>query len=163
MWSRQAEVSEQPRHITRQDGRMCWVSVFHFGRLLDSNSWVWTPGKSNRWLENWFLSLSSQVLGIIRIEQGLVGSVQGALSQPILGWLSADCLASQWGSTIKSPWVRTFTSWYSSWYGMKLKQPTKAYLVTLQILDGLMAKWRNESMIICHFESVAIVHIIHVL
>ena len=43
------------------------------------------------------MPLPSQTLGIIRIEQEVICSV-----------------VSQWGSTIKSPWVCPVTSWYPS-------------------------------------------------
>ena len=46
---------------------MIWASVSGFP--------IRTPVESNQWLKNWYLSLSSQVLGIIRIWQGLVGWV----------------------------------------------------------------------------------------
>ena len=38
---------------------------------------VQTQLESNQWLKNWYLSLTSQVLDIIRIGQGLVGSMPG--------------------------------------------------------------------------------------
>ena len=64
----------------------------------------------------------------------------GWLSVKIM-WLSgisghgAGSMASQWGSTIKSPWMRTVTRWYLSWYDLiwcckdvKLQQPSNSYV-----------------------------------
>ena len=41
------------------------------------STWIWTRVESNQWLSNWYLPLPSQALSIIRIGQGLVGSVSG--------------------------------------------------------------------------------------
>ena len=68
---------------------------------------------------------------------GIIRMGTGWLSLRMM-WLSgiwghgADSLASQWGSTIRSPWVRTVTSRYLSCYDLiccqdlKLQQPTNS-------------------------------------
>ena len=73
--------------------KLSWVhTVTNWSVLVDRG--IRTLVELNQWLKNWYSSLPSQVLGIIRIGQELVGSVS---------WLSgisghdASGFASQWG------------------------------------------------------------------
>ena len=93
-----------------------WLNELSIHLLLwDSNSWAWIQIASNQWLKDWYLSLPSQVLGII-----MIWAKTGWFSVRIT-WLSeisghgAGNLISQFGSTTKSPWVCTVTSWYLPW------------------------------------------------
>ena len=56
---------------------MNWVSVARFGRSWNLNPQIWMLVESNQLLKNANLTVSRQALGIIRIGQGLVGSVSG--------------------------------------------------------------------------------------
>ena len=72
-------------------------------------SCIRTLVESNQWLKNWYLSLPNHALGIIRIGQGLVGSVSGKCDR--VGYQVMVLVA--WSpSTLKSPWVRTVTTGY---------------------------------------------------
>ena len=73
-------------HCLWPDGVARWVE--HLSPVLEdqgiwtSRVWirtlrVWTMVESNHWLKNWYLLLPSMALAIIRIGQGLVGSVSG--------------------------------------------------------------------------------------
>ena len=76
---------------------------------------VRTLVESNQWLKTWYLLLRSQALDTIRIRQGLVHSVSGQCDWVWYVCHGAGGLVSQWGSTIKSPWVCTLISRYLSW------------------------------------------------
>ena len=86
---------------------------------------VWEIGSSVSGrvrLKNWYLSLPSLALCIIRVWQWLVSSV--SCQDNVTGILGHDAggLISQWGSTIRSPWVHTVASRYPSWYGLRCCQ-----------------------------------------
>ena len=92
---------------------------FHLGWPGGMAEWIERPSpvlvdcgirtlvESNQWFKNLYLSLPSQALSIIRIGQGLVGSVRIMWLTGIYGH-GADCLVSQSGSTMKS-WVCSVT------------------------------------------------------
>ena len=65
-------------HYLRPDGLNESVEpVSCFVRLGNSNTRVQILVESNQWISNWYLSLCTQVDGIIRRGQGLVDSVSG--------------------------------------------------------------------------------------
>ena len=67
---------DQPRGV---DGRAEWVErpSFHIGRLRDSDHTVSNPGRVKPMTFYLYLSLPSKVIRMIKMEQGLVGSMSG--------------------------------------------------------------------------------------
>ena len=93
-----------------------------------------TSVESNQWLKNCHLLLPRQASRIIRIGQGLTGSVSWYCDWVgyQLSCHAASGLVSQWASIMKLSWVRSVTSQYPSWYDLrccqdiKLQQQTKS-------------------------------------
>ena len=108
--------------MSKASDRGIWTSLFQ--TLVESNQWLILVASY------WYLSLPSQVLGIIRIRQGLVGSVWDYCEWVGYQGMVLGGLVSQWGSTIQLPWVCTVTSRYLLWHDfrccqdVKLQQPT---------------------------------------
>ena len=83
------------------------------------------PAESNRWFTKVILvSLLSLALGITRLGKDWLAQYQDTMTEwDIRSWCWWP--VSQWGSTIKSPWVHTITNWYPPWYiGLKVSRLT---------------------------------------
>ena len=65
------------RGLIRRDGQMSRTSISHFGRWRDPHLGGSNPGGVQPITLKLILVVHSLVLGIIRIGQGLVGSVSG--------------------------------------------------------------------------------------
>ena len=70
---------------SKRNGRMSWAPNSRFGRPWDSNPWIRILVESSQWRKDWYLSLLGQSAGIMRIWQGLVGSVL-RISWPDIPW-----------------------------------------------------------------------------
>ena len=104
---------------TRQDGRINRASVSHFGRSGEFRS---------HGFEHWSIQTNVLEMYIYRFlarHPALLGWGKDWLAQcqdnvTELGIRSWCCwLGLPAGSSIKSPWMRTVTRWYPSWYDLR--------------------------------------------
>ena len=96
---------------TRRDGQVSWASVSCFGRSEDSN-----PQVSVR-VQNWYLLLHSQVLGIIRTGKGLVGSVSAC--DKVWCWQSDLPMGQHYKVTISTHFQKSAPILICSWYDLR--------------------------------------------
>ena len=111
-----SEVGDTLDVSPRQTLNVNWAKTVK--ELTQSRLWdiPWTRPWPNQWPNHLYMSLPSQALGLIMTGQELVGSVSGLSG---ISGQGSGSLLSQWGSTIKLPWVRIVTSRYPSWYDLR--------------------------------------------